>query len=150
MRTLLRSVSALTLLLSSCATVDPLYEFNAGMGGYDPLRWVPPEFLSAYPRGSQARTADQLQAAFNAHERDFTNLYKNRQKQNFGIAGKLVMALAIDGTGTVQGISKISSDLGDPAFETAVLMYVVKEIDFGPAAGEGFYVFWYPLVFMAG
>ncbi|MGQ0621136.1 MAG: hypothetical protein ACT4QA_14650 [Panacagrimonas sp.] len=54
------------------------------------------------------------------------------------------VAVALNGDGSVQAVGLISSDLGVPEFER-IVMIKTGTLQFGPASGEGFYVFWYPI-----
>lgn len=117
----------------------PEKEANGSVG-------IPDAFKAQFPSGTQDRTLEQVQVAFNRNKGNIDAIYRRALREKPCLRGVMHFAIALRPDGMVVGMQVIRSTTGDSAYEQRIVERISK-ISFGPAGGGGNYVFTYPILF---
>lgn len=126
----------LSVFLEACALEKP----------YQPLDNVPQSFLSLYPVGTQTRSDADIQKVFEKNKDVYTALFLRATLASKATTGRTNIALALNPDGSVAAVTALDTSTTGPEL-TALVVETSRRLNFGPAPGEGFFVFWYPFRF---
>ena len=124
----------LMTLLGGCSALQPK--------PLDPLEYVPPEFTTRFPVGTQQRDWHDVARSFGNYSLSLMKLHDSSLRHR----GGMCVAIAIKSDGSVAAAEQISSNLEDPQLQARVLE-LIRGIPFGPATGNGYYVVGVPVDF---
>ncbi len=82
-------------------------------------------------KGKVGRSVNEIQLTFDRAQGAFYSLINRAQRENPSLSGKIVVSITIAPSGQVLDASILSSNMGDPEFESKVLARV-KLLNFGP------------------
>lgn len=140
----MRATKSLIALLSSLlfGCVSPIF----ATGIYDPKQAIPERFLRDYPSGTQVRDISSIQRVLERKRDSLARLYAQYIMSGVRKQGRIDLVIAINNAGVVDAIGILQNDLNAPVFEKKLLL-AIGLINFGPAPGDGLFVFSYPVTF---
>jgi TonB family protein len=97
-------------------------------------------------KGKGGRTLDEIQLAFDRAQGSFYAMYVRAQRENAGLAGKVIISVTIGASGAVTEAHIVSSELGDPELERKIIARV-QLMNFGPKDVPSYTYPNYPITF---